>query len=153
MEPDFDEDWQDGTPFDYPQAQIDNLQRQNKFLRRALLIAAAIAALQLVVSFAHAQPSEDPQTRALKAVNGELSMAWIGARTALIATQDQLLESQAKVKALEAQRAITENQKFNPIQPNDPAAAVPAPQWTVPENEKVRPTTAKPSVRSPDTTK
>lgn len=57
-------------------------------------------AFALLATPALAQPS--PTERAYQQTVGELTQAWMGARTALIAAQDQLAIEQGKVKELEA---------------------------------------------------
>lgn len=58
-----------------------------------------ILALSLVATPAMAQ---SPEVHAYQQTVGELTQAWIGARTALNAAQDQHIIDQAKIAALEA---------------------------------------------------
>lgn len=67
-----------------------------------------------------AAPKPDAATRSMMAINAELMQAWTGARAALIATQDALEASQARIRELEAKDA----ERFHPIP--GPAAPEPA---------------------------
>lgn len=79
------------------------------------------------VHTAHAQSGPpDPEVRALRQTNSELMQAWVGARTALAQTQDQLAISQHKVEELQT---IIPGRGTTPMTlPNkaEPAATPPA---------------------------
>lgn len=62
---------------------------------------AALFALA-TISAAHAQSGPpDAEVRALRATNSELMQAWVGARTALTATQDKLDIATHKIEELQ----------------------------------------------------
>lgn len=87
-----------------------------------------LAALSLLASIAtaHAQSGPpDPEVRALRQTNAELMQAWVGARTALTAAQDQITIRDNKIHDLEA--AIPRADK---PAPNFPPPAAPTPPAT-----------------------
>ena len=98
--------------------EIAHLKRQVRLYRWAAVIALAAMAVSFIAQ-AHAQPTVDPNIRALQTVNAELVQAWTGSRAAMLTLQDQLTAAQAEIKDLKDQRSKAEADKAHAIP--DPA--------------------------------
>jgi hypothetical protein len=88
---------------------------------------AATAALLAYATAAHAQSGPvSPEVRALRATNSELMQAWVGARTAIAAKEDEIAILNHKIDELQLVVPRQNNQPTNlPSHANTPAPAAP----------------------------